>query len=314
MKKMCIFAAEKRIEKMYSLSEVLKVLLDKGSPDEANVMVFCTELDPAVTLRVNRIQDTIACYTFTLVVQGWLTIEYNNQQFTLNKDDLYPYAPGMPVRVIAASEDYRGICLLTDETFTLLSSNMLSAIRAAYFSLVELTEPKFQLKPADAAHLADLMRLAIHYVKEPHPQRDESLRLLYNLFLIDLTATQERSIGHHRFPKRVEEIYLDFLRLLSQHYCEHHDIAFYARELCITTTYLSRIVRQVSGRTVVEYIDQMLQTEAAWLLRTTPLTVAQIADRLHFAETASFARFFRRMKGCTPKEYRNANAILSVSE
>ena len=292
---------------MYSLSEVLRVLFGNEIPCDDDIKVYCSATDAHITFFANRIHDTMTCYTFTLVMQGWLTIAYNNQQFTLMKNDLYPYAPGMPVRIIAASEDYQGICLLADETFTLLSSNMHNAIRAAYFSLVELTEPKLQLKPDDAAHLADLMRLAIHYVTIPHPQRDESLRLLYNLFLIDLTATQERSISRHRFPKRVVEIYLDFLRLLSQHYAEHRDIAFYATELCITTTYLSRIVRQVSGRTVVEYIDQMLLMEAACLLQTTTLTVAQIADRLHFAETASFARFFRRLKGCTPKEFRNNN-------
>ena len=65
-------------------------------------------------------------------------------------------------------------------------------------------------------------------------------------------------------------------------------------------------MRQVSSRTVMEYIDQMLLMEASWLLQTTTLSVSQIADRLHFAETASFARFFRRMKGSTPKEYRNS--------
>lgn len=38
-----------------------------------------------------------------------------------------------------------------------------------------------------------------------------------------------------------------FPYLLPRHFIEHHDIGFYASELCITTTYLSRIVRQVSG-------------------------------------------------------------------
>ena len=289
---------------MYSLSESLLILLGNKKTSDADLSVFCTETDASLTLRANLLQDTMACYTFTLVEEGWLTIDYNNQQFTLTKNDLYPYAPGMPLRIVAASDDYRGICLLADETFTLRSSNMHNAIRAAYFSLVELTEPKLQLHPDDAAHLAALMRMAIHYQSVSHPQRDESLRLLYNLFLIDLTATQESSIRQHRFPKRVGEIYLDFLRLLSQHYVEHHDIAFYAAGLCITTTYLSRIVRQVSGRTVMQYIDQMLLMESAWLLQTTPLTVAQIADRLHFADTTTFARFFKRFRGCTPKEYR----------
>ena len=283
------------------------MIYGEGFLCEDDLKVFCCTTDAHITFLANRLQDTMACYTYTLVLQGWLTIAYNKQQFTLTKNDLYPYAPGMPMRIIAASDDYRGICLLADETFTLRSSNMHSAIRAAYFSLVEQTEPKLQLQPADAAHLENLMRLALYYLRAPLPQHDESLRLLYNLFLNDLTATQERSIDRHRFPKRVEEIYLDFLRLLSQHYAEHRDIAFYATELCITTTYLSRIVRQVSGRTVVEYIDQMLLMEAAWLLQTTTLSVAQIADRLHFAETASFARFFRRLKGCTPKEFRNGS-------
>ena len=290
---------------MYSLSESLLILLGNKETSEDDISVFCTETDAHLTLRANLLQDTMACYTFTLVEEGWMTIDYNNQQFTLSKNDIYPYAPGMPLRIVAASDDCRGICLLADETFTLRSSYMHDAIRAAYFSLVELTEPKLKLQPTDASHLANLMRMAIHYQSVSHPQRDESLRLLYNLFLIDLTATQESSIRQHRFPKRVEEIYLDFLRLLSQHYADHHDIAFYADHLCITTTYLSRIVRQVSGRTVVEYIDQMLLMEATWLLKTTPLTVAQIADRLHFSETASFARFFKRHKGCTPKGFRN---------
>ena len=42
---------------------------------------------------------------------------------------------------------------------------------------------------------------------------------------------------------RVEEIFLGFLGLLPQHFEEHHYIGFYASELCITTTYLSRVVR-----------------------------------------------------------------------
>jgi AraC-like DNA-binding protein len=297
---------------MYSLSEGLRILIGEEALFEEEPKVYCTETTPSLTLRANLLQDTMAFYTFTLVRRGWLTIDYNNQKFTLTKNDLYPYAPGMPLRIIAASPNYRGICLLADETFTLRSSNMHNAIRAAYFPLVELTEPKLQLNSDDAAHLSDLMQLAIHYLTAPHPQRDESLRLLYNLFLNDLTATQERSISQHRFPKRVEEIYLDFLRLLSQNYAEHRDIAFYAAELSITTTYLSRIVRQVSSRTVMEYIDQMLLMEASWLLQTTTLSVSQIADRLHFAETASFARFFRRMKGCTPKEYRNIHAATNL--
>ena len=42
----------------------------------------------------------------------------------------------------------------------------------------------------------------------------------------------------------------------------HHDIAYYADALNITTTYLSRVVRQLTGRTVVGYVNQFLPMEA----------------------------------------------------
>ncbi len=108
------------------------------------------------------------------------------------------------------------------------------------------------------------------------------------------------------FPNHVVLLALDPLvdKLLPDHFAEHRDIGFYASELHISPAYLSRIVRQVAGRTVMDYVNQMLLMEASFLLRTTTLSVAQIADRLHFADSASFCKFFSRTKGLTPKEFR----------
>jgi AraC-like DNA-binding protein len=48
----------------------------------------------------------------------------------------------------------------------------------------------------------------------------------------------------------------------------------------------------------------MLLMEASFQLRTSQLSISQIADRLHFADTPSFSKFFSRMKGMSPREYR----------
>ena len=55
---------------------------------------------------------------------------------------------------------------------------------------------------------------------------------------------------------------------------------------------------------VIDYINQLLLMEATFLLRQTALSITQISDRLHFAEVTTFARFFNRMKGMTPREFR----------
>ena len=290
---------------MYSLKEFwqLRDLPEPKGTWDGNIV--CTETDAEMTLGSNETHGFLLCYTFTIVTRGWLTILYNNRELTLRKGDLYTYSPGFEVTVLACSCDYSGICLLGNEHFTLSLLSVRDAIRIAYFTMLELTSPVLPLQDDDCHRLHELMKMMLHYQQTGLPHTNESLRMLYSLFLTDLSAIQQHSICEHRFPKRVEEIFLGFLGLLPQHFAEHHDIGFYADRLCITTTYLSRVVRQVSGgRTVVDYINQLLLMEATFLLRQTSLSITQISDQLHFAEVTTFARFFNRMKGMNPREYR----------
>ena len=256
-------------------------------------------------VETNALPGTVAAYGYTIVLQGWITMLYNGHEVYYTKDNLIIYTPGMVVSVIAISNDYRGICLVTDKDFAFESPTIRDAIRAAYLPVVELSEPRLTLAEEDNHHLMELMGIIRRYLFSPdHPFRSECLRTTYGLFLLELNAIQERTICERRFPKRIEELFFDFLRLVPVHFSEHHDVAFYASQLCITPRYLSQIVREVSGRTVVDYINQMLLMEASYLLQQTSLPIVQIADRLHFSEAASFTRFFTRMKGMNPREFR----------
>ncbi len=256
-------------------------------------------------VETNALPGTVAAYGYTIVLQGWMTMLFNGHEVRYTKDDIIIYTPGITVSVIAISDDYRGICLVADKDFTFESPTMRDAIRAAYLPVVELSEPRLSLAEEDIRHLMELMGIIRRYLLSPnHPFRNESLRSTYGLFLLELTAIQERTIRNRRFPRRIEELFFDFLRLLPVHFSEHHNVGFYASQLCITPRYLSQIVRNVSGRTVIDYINQMLLTESSYLLLQTSLPIIEIADRLHFSESASFTRFFTRMKGINPRKYR----------
>ena len=256
-------------------------------------------------VETNALPGTIAAYGYTIVLHGWMTMLFNGREVHFTKDDLIIYTPGIVVSVIDISDDYRGICLVADKDFTFESPTMRDAIRAAYLPVVELSEPRLTLAEKDNHHLMELMCIIRRYLLSAgHPFRSECLRTTYGLFLLELNAIQERTICNRRFPKRIEELFFDFLRLVPIHFTEHHNVAFYASQLCITPRYLSQIVRDISGRTVIDHINQMLLIEASYLLQQTSLPIADIAVRLHFSETASFTRFFTRMKGTNPSEYR----------
>lgn len=266
--------------------------------------IYCTETDAAITFRTNETHGYMAAYTFTIVLEGWLKIVYNGQNITLHPDDIYMYSPGLPVTIVEASDDYHGICLLADEHVTIDSPTVHDLVHIAYAPVVQLHQPKQTLRHDDAVKLTEKMLEIRNYLNSDHIYKSKILEMLYAVFLLDLQNAQDNAMPQRSVPHRVEEIFIGFQRLLPLHFAEHHDIGFYASQLNISPVYLSRVVRQVTGRTVVDYVNQFLVMEASFLLRTTTLSITQIADRLHFADAASFSKFFLRNNGVRPKDYR----------
>ncbi len=289
---------------MYTLKEAW-VKMHDGIPYPGwDGKMYCGETDATITYRANKTHGYMAAYTYTIILEGCLTIVYNNHELVLRPDDLYFYSPGMAVTIVDASADYRGICLLVDEDTTFRISSVRDLVSLAYTPVVQLHEPKVTLPTEVAQRLALRMREIISTIHSDHIYKDEILSLLYSVFLLDMHGVQEQVIREHSVPQRMEELFIGFMRLLPRNFAEHHDIGFYASQLSITSDYLSRIVRRVAGRTVVDYINQLLVMEASHLLSSSTLGVGQIADRLHFADTPSFSKFFSRLTGQSPRAYR----------
>ena len=79
--------------------------------------------------------------------------------------------------------------------------------------------------------------------------------------------------------------------------------SFYADKLCLTPHYLSSVIRETSGQTVMQWINQAVILEAKVLLKHSNLLVFQISDELNFPNPSFFSKFFKRMTGMTPAEY-----------
>jgi AraC-like DNA-binding protein len=290
---------------MYTLNEYLPIFVGDDLPEKGwDEGMYCFETDAAKILRSNLQRGFVSCFAFMVVDKGWMTIHYNGRELTFYPNDLYIYSPGLPVDVIATSEDFYGYCLMADEHVTIEAPSVHDLLHLAYLPIVQLHEPKQTLASDAAQHLIMKMREIIGYIHSDHIYKGEVLRMLYAVFLLDLQNAQNSAIVHRQTPQRVEEIFIGFIRLLPRFFVEHHDIPFYADQLHISTVYLSRVVRQVTGRTVVDYVNQMLLMEASFLLQTSQLSISQIAEHLHFADTPSFSKFFSRLKGISPKEYR----------
>lgn len=264
------------------------------------------ETDKEKNMLTNTLPGAVAAYGFTLVLRGSSTLLYSGREITIERDHLFIYMPGFPISIKAVSEDYAGLCLIADEFFTLETPSIRNAVRSALLPIFEMRQPVLGLSREESARLGSLIRMAGNYLLSENPMREEMLKNLYALFLMDLSSILSKRTRRGGIGKRTEDLFMDFMNLLPQHYVREHGIEFYADALGVTPTYLSRVVRQVSGRTVVEYINRLLLMESIWLLESTSLGINEIADRVGYADSTTFGRFFYRMKGVTPREYRKS--------
>ena len=89
-----------------------------------------------------------------------------------------------------------------------------------------------------------------------------------------------------------------------ENYRQHHDIGFYAESLHISTTYLSRIVKHITGHTVRFHISELLCADARKLLECTNLDIKEIAEKLGFSDQSVFGKFFVKKTGLSPMKFR----------
>lgn len=105
---------------------------------------------------------------------------------------------------------------------------------------------------------------------------------------------------------RQTELFQRFAALVHEFCSQEREVAFYADKLCISTRYLSTIVRSVAHTSAKEFIDRSVMLEIRMMLRSTDLSVQEIAYRLKFPDQSYLGRFFKKHAGKSPTEYRNA--------
>lgn len=96
-----------------------------------------------------------------------------------------------------------------------------------------------------------------------------------------------------------------FLSLVQQNFRKERFLEFYADKLEVSSKHLSRTVKQQTGYTAVEWIERYVVLEAKILLKSSNLNIQQISDELNFPSQSFFGKYFKKLTGMTPKEFRN---------
>lgn len=121
---------------------------------------------------------------------------------------------------------------------------------------------------------------------------------LFNAYQKEATLTTDRK------DIRKEELANKFFGLIMKHFKENKDVAFYADKLCITSKYLTMVIKETSGKSAKDWIVEYVILEIKTLLKNTNMNIQEIAIRTNFANQSSLGRFFRKHTGMSLSQYR----------
>ncbi|WP_274288689.1 hydroxymethylpyrimidine/phosphomethylpyrimidine kinase [Prevotella corporis] len=113
-------------------------------------------------------------------------------------------------------------------------------------------------------------------------------------------------LSRQNITARILELYNQLMDEIASHHQSTKEVSFYANRLSVTPRYLAQVTHRVAGRTPKQLIDDYIIKEVETQLIGTTKNIQEIAFGFGFSSQVQFNKFFRKMKGCSPTQFRKA--------
>jgi AraC-like DNA-binding protein len=179
-------------------------------------------------------------------------------------------------------------------------------IAVSFGNEIEIKEN--QVLHADAKEWREVLQMMqmLWAIASHEPFRKQTVYALVAAIIsnIEDIAHEQRQQHPEEKASKGERIFTRFKQLVNEHADRERTVTFYADQLFLTPHHLSLVVKNASGKTVMQWINRAVILRAKVLLKTSDLMTYEIAERLHFPDHATFSKFFKRETGLRPQEYR----------
>lgn len=243
-------------------------------------------------------------FMFIIAGEAEFSIDYANYQFKENY--WVELKPSADVKLLSYSDNFHAYIIMAAEDFIVDTLLDKKPIPVSHF--VDSHEsPHLEITEEELTALKLSADRILHYMRIEHNFKKDMLHNTFYNFILEASNIFRNRDGVRKqlqHLSRKESIIREFLMLVEQHAMEQHNPSFYSDKLCISTQYLSIILKEVTGYTANYWISKKITAQARILLRTPNLTIKEITDKLHFADQSSFGKFFKKQTGMSPKKYR----------
>lgn len=245
---------------------------------------------------------------FALCVKGTSEFQINLKSYTIESGDMVILFPGQIVYNKRSSIEN---CLLISVSRTLMDSLVPRNKSLMDVIFYILNNPVIKTDEYGEKTIKEYIDFIISRINSFKGRKqmfgNEVIKNIAMAMLYEvLDMVSKEVMVENKSLTRKDEIFRHFLKLLTEYYNKDRSVAFYADKICVNPKHLSNVIKELTGKTAGEWIDEHVIMEAKVLLKSSNMTVQEVSQILNFPNQSFFGKYFKKHTGMRPGEYRNS--------
>lgn len=271
-----------------------------------NNFIISNDVAPNSSLTIiSRHPFILEGFAFGICTEGQAKLKVNLKEYEIHKGHLITVMPLFITELIDKSEDFsiKYLAFSNDLLADIPKNKNLDIAKSI------ILKPCIKLSDDEFNDLIDYHSFILRQCqRKKHILTKEQNKLLVCSFMAEIGAiyVKHNTNKDQMFKKsNQEDILYRFFHLLLENHHRERTLSFYADKLSITPKYLSMIVKSITGKTACDWINETIISSAKFMLKTSNMSVNQIADELNFPNPSFFSQFFKKHTNITPLVYRS---------
>lgn len=240
-----------------------------------------------------------------LCKSGEVNIEINYVNYSLKPKGFLSIHPYDIVAFKGGSSDYRAQVLILPVT---VFTPIIAELKMTHYDYVKknpliyfdedylkIIETAFEFIDR-ASHLLDSERFEQVVIKQ-----------VASLFYVQqqfYNSNSSYNIELREHVSRKKELFRQFIKTLVEAHSVSREVLYYANELGVSSGYLNEVCNEISQQTAKEIIDSTVSARLKYELSYTSKSIQELADEYNFPSQSYFSRYYKRITGMTPSEFR----------
>lgn len=251
-----------------------------------------------------------AYYQFALGTSLSSNISIYDKYFITEEYSMVIFVPGQIIQW-ERTGDWDGYVINVKESF--INRALIENHVESYRYLQDMRPLIFSMQSEEYQGLSHIYEMMLIEHQNLLTENLVVIKSLMNVLLIHinriLSSKSNYRLKENSFSYlKSHDIAFIFKSLVLKNYLKNKSVQFYANTLGISPNTLNKRIKEVYSKSPKEFINEVLLLHAKTILKDPKSSVKEVGFNLNFDDYSHFVKFFKKMTGITPAEFKNTNS------